>query len=239
MLHAEAVDFSGALERCEETIDVPFETSPWVYFFRRIVLAKACLGLRDYSAAWLQFDAVIKKTEGEGNDMDKLFYPYFCNSLCEYHLEVGEIDQARNRAEQLYDFTSRAPDRNYLALAHRVLARIAFVSADVAAVRRHLSKGLAIVETTPLPLAAWKVYVTAAVLYDEMGDHDKAAAYRRRGAAVVQTLASRRGIAIDLSCRLRDRDRERAALADAERAIDRPKSALNRMVCGSLPVCNG
>jgi len=190
MLHAEALDFAGARTRCEETYDVPFETSPWVYFFRRIVLAKACLGLRDYPAAWLQFDAVIKKTEGEGNDMDSLFYPYFCNSLCEYHLEVGELSQARVRAAQLYDFTSRAPDRNCLALAHRVLARIAFVTADVAAARRHLSAAVAIVETAELPLAAWKVYGTAAALYGAMGDHDKAADYRRRGAAVVQTLAA-------------------------------------------------
>jgi hypothetical protein len=190
MLHSEALDFAGALTHCEKTYDVPFETSPWVYFFRRIVLAKACLGLRDYPAAWLQFDAVIKKTEGEGNDMDSLFYAYFCNSLCEYHLEVGELAQARARAAQLYDFTSRAPDRNYLALAHRVLARIAFVTADVAAARRHLSAAIAIVETTKLPLAAWRVYGTAAALCDEMGDHDKAADYRRCGAAVVQTLAA-------------------------------------------------
>jgi DNA-binding winged helix-turn-helix (wHTH) protein/tetratricopeptide (TPR) repeat protein len=190
LLHVEALDFAGARARCEETYDVQFETSPWVYFLRRIVLAKACLGLRDYSAAWLQFDAVIKKTEDEGNDMDSLFYPYFCNSLCEYHLELGELAQARARATQLFDFTSRAPDRNYLALAHRVLASIAFVNADVAAARRHLSAALAIVETAELPLAAWKIYGTAATLYAEMGDHDKAADYRRRGAAVVQTLAA-------------------------------------------------
>jgi len=48
----------------------------------------------------------------------------------------------------------------------------------------------AIVETAELPLAAWKVYGTAAALYGAMGDHDKAADYRRRGAAVVQTLAA-------------------------------------------------
>jgi DNA-binding winged helix-turn-helix (wHTH) protein/tetratricopeptide (TPR) repeat protein len=190
LLHVEALDFAGARTRCEETYDVRFETSPWVYFFRRIVLAKACLGLRDYSAAWLQFDAVIKKTEGESNDMDSLFYPYFCNSLCEYHLEVGELAQAHARATQLFDFTSRAPDRNYLALAHRVLARIAFVNADFATARRHLSAALAIVETAELPLAAWKIYGTAATLYAEMGEHDKAADYLRRGAAGVQTLAA-------------------------------------------------
>jgi len=74
-------------------------------------------------------------------------------------------------------------------LAHRVLARIAFVTANVATARRHLSAALAIVGTAELPLAAWKVYGAAAALYGKMGDDDTAADYRRRGATVVQTLA--------------------------------------------------
>src|SRR6202043_2669989 len=67
-------------------------------------LAKACLGLRDYQAAWAQLNAVVQKTEVEGNDMDSLFYPYFCNSLCEYFLETGDLAQAQKRALQLYAF---------------------------------------------------------------------------------------------------------------------------------------
>ncbi|MEH2561518.1 hypothetical protein [Bradyrhizobium sp. AZCC 2289] len=50
-------------------------------------------------------------------------------------------------------------------MAHRVLARIAFVTANVATARRHLSAALAIVGTAELPLAAWKVYGAAAALY--------------------------------------------------------------------------
>jgi tetratricopeptide (TPR) repeat protein len=131
-----------------------------------------------------------RKTEVEGNDMDSLFYPYFCNSLCEYFLETGDLAQAQKRAEQLYAFTSRAPDRNYLALAHRLLARIAFVTGDFTVAKRQLSAALALVGNAELPLAAWKVYGTAAALYGEMDDHDKADDYRRRGAAIVQTLAA-------------------------------------------------
>jgi len=190
MLHVEALDFAGARRHCEETHDVGFETSPWVFFLRRAVLAKACLGQRDYQAAWAQLNAVVQKTEVEGNDMDSLFYPYFCNSLCEYFLETGDLAQAQKRAVQLYAFTSRAPDRNYLALAHRLLARIAFVTGEFAVVRRQLSAALALVGNAELPLAAWKVYGTAAALYGEMGDHDKADDYRQRGVAVVQTLAA-------------------------------------------------
>ena len=71
-----------------------------------------------------------------------------------------------------------------------MLARIAFVTGDFAVVRRQLSAALALVGNAELPLAAWKVYGTAAALYGEMGDHDKADDYRRRGAAVVHTLAA-------------------------------------------------
>ncbi|WMT72659.1 hypothetical protein [Bradyrhizobium sp. Ash2021] len=50
-------------------------------------------------------------------------------------------------------------------MAHRVLARIAFVTANVATARRHLSAALAIVGTAELPLAACKVYGAAAAPY--------------------------------------------------------------------------
>ena len=41
MLHVEALDFAGARRQCQETPDVGFETSPWVFFLRRAVLAMA------------------------------------------------------------------------------------------------------------------------------------------------------------------------------------------------------
>ena len=189
LLHVEALDFAEARKRCEEIRNLSFETSPWLYFFHQTVLAKACLGMQDYPAAWGHLGDLIQKTEVDGHDLDSMFSPHFFNTLCEYFLETGALVQAQERAAQFYDFTVRAPDLNYLALAHRVQAEIAFGSGNLAEAQHHLSSAIEIVESADLPLAAWRVYLTASALYGSSGDVDKAALYRRRCEAGIETLA--------------------------------------------------
>ncbi len=189
LLHAEALNFAEARKRCEEAYDLPYETSAWVFFFRRTILAKACLGVRDYPAAWSHLRVVIQMTEGEGQDLDSMFYPHFLTTLSEYFLETGDLAQARMRAALLYDFTAKAPDRNYLAVAHRLLAQMAFRSGDVAAAKNHLSSAVAIVDQGELPLAAWKVYLAASELYESLGDQAQAARYWQQCQSGINALA--------------------------------------------------
>lgn len=189
LLHIEALDFAEGRKRGEETDDLPFETSAWMFFLRRTILAKACVGMRDYPAAEVHLNAVIQKTEIDGFDLDSVIYPQFFNALIEYLLETGAVAPARERAAQLYDFTAKAPDRNYLAVAHRLLAKMALSAGDLVQATDHLAKAVEIVEQSDIPLAAWKVYLSASELYGRIGDPAKAAHYRQRCQARIDALA--------------------------------------------------
>jgi tetratricopeptide (TPR) repeat protein len=189
-LHVEALDFAGAKQRCEATPDSAFEADPFVFFYRRIILARAFLGLGDLAGALATCTEIVQKDEIDGVDLDANIRPHLYHSLGGYHLATGDLARAKQRALQLYDFTATAPDRNYLALAHRLLARIAVAGGDPAEARQHVSRAVALVETGDLPLAAWKVYQTASLVHGSLGEGDESEDYRRRSDQVIFSLAA-------------------------------------------------
>jgi hypothetical protein len=65
-LHIEVLDFEGAKENCEKVFDLKVEVDPFNFFIGRTFLARAYLGLRDYPAAWAQFDQIIHRIEVDG-----------------------------------------------------------------------------------------------------------------------------------------------------------------------------
>jgi len=189
-LHAEAQDFSGAVRWCETNHDPALEANPFIFHLRRIVLAKAWLGLGDYPAAWGCLAAVEAKTDA---DDDVLDYPlrvelYHC--LGEYWLVTNGLREARTQAERLVATTAMAPDRNYLALAHRLLARIAMAGKNREEARAQVDRAISMLANAELPLTARKVYRTAAAFHDSVGETAMAAGYRDRAARIAQTIAA-------------------------------------------------
>jgi DNA-binding winged helix-turn-helix (wHTH) protein len=189
-LHVEALDFAGAKARCADTSDPAFEADAFVFFFRRVILARACLGLGDIAGAFAICAEIVQKDEIEGIGLDANIRPHLYLALGGCHLATGNLAEARRRALQLYDFTAAAPDRNYLALAHRLLARIAVADGDPAEARQQVSRALALVESGDLPLAAWKVYQTASLVHGSLGAGDECEDYRRRSDQVIFSLAA-------------------------------------------------
>ena len=177
-LHYEAFDFAGSRSRCEATPVTKFEESSFTFFVRGIMSAKACLGLHDYPAALTQLDAMHDRLELPGNRMDFACHPLFYLCFCEYWTEMGDLTRARNNAMQLLDYTAAAPDRHFLALAHRSLARIALAEGNAGEAGTHVSRALATLDDARLPLAAWRVYLTAAVYSRIMGDQPRATNYQ-------------------------------------------------------------
>jgi ATP/maltotriose-dependent transcriptional regulator MalT len=121
--------------------------------------------------------------------MDFACHPVFCDRFSEYWLEVGDLAQARTYATRLHDMSVAAPDRNFLALAHRSLSRIAAAQGDLDAAGSHISRSVALLENTPLPFAAWRVYLSAAEYWRTMDDPRQAAEYRSRSDAIIRALA--------------------------------------------------
>jgi hypothetical protein len=97
---------------------------------------------------------------------------------------------ARDYAQRLHDFSAGAPERTYLALSHRLLAEIALREHALAEAEMHLTTALGLVEAAEVPLAAWRVYASAAKLYEQLLRPAEAAIYQRRSADVRLQLAA-------------------------------------------------
>ena len=188
-LHAEALDFEGVTNRCAAVLDQTLE-NPMTYLLGRVLLAKACLGLHDYPRAFALLDDVTNRIEVDDVIMESAFYPYYFHNLCEYWLAVGDLPRAREQATRLYNIAAPPPERTYLALAHRFLAKIALAEGDLEEAKAQLSRAIAIVEQAELPLAAWRVYATAAHFHEGLGERAKAAEFQCRSGKIIQTLAA-------------------------------------------------
>jgi class 3 adenylate cyclase/tetratricopeptide (TPR) repeat protein len=188
-MHVEAMDFDGARALCEGVDDRILNRNQFAYFIHRAVLAKAFVGLGDLQRASKQFDDVQRRLDEDGVPLDFTIFTQLYHCLGEYCLRVSEFDRARRWAIQLRDYAAPAPDRNHLALAHGLLARIAFAAGDRDEARDHLSRALSIVNDADFPLAAWRVYSAATEILMSIGETGEAIKYQNRFATVLRTLA--------------------------------------------------
>jgi class 3 adenylate cyclase/tetratricopeptide (TPR) repeat protein len=188
-MHVEAMDFDGARALCESVDDKILNRNQFAYFIHRAVLAKAFVGLRDPQRASQQFDDVQRRLEEDGVPLDFTISTQLYHCLGEYCLQTAKFDQARKWAVQLRNYAAPAPDRNHLALAHGLLARVAFATGDREEARDHLSRALPIVDNADFPLAAWRVYGAATEIFMKLGETGEAIKCQSRFATVLRTLA--------------------------------------------------
>jgi len=192
-LHAEVQDFEGAARRAEETLNPTVEANPFNFFIGRNLLAKAYIGLRNLPLARKHLEAIERRIEIDGVPMESLIAPHYHLNRCDYWFEAGDMERARSEALRLYELTVTAPDRPFLAVSHGVMAKVAMVAGDAPTARSHLSKAISIVRGVKLPLAAWRIYATAADFYESAGDARKALKYRCRAGQIVRSLANSLG----------------------------------------------
>ena len=189
-LYAEALDFESAKKCCDEVLNPTVEANPFAYFIGRNLLAKACVGLRNYPGALAQFQEIqCRVDEADGVGMDSTIYPHFYSNFCQYWLEIGDLARAREEATRLYEISVLPPERTYLALSHRLLAKIAMAEEKVEEAREHMLRAVSIAERADLPLAAWRVHATAADFYERAGELAEAMDSRRLSRQVIERLA--------------------------------------------------
>jgi DNA-binding winged helix-turn-helix (wHTH) protein/tetratricopeptide (TPR) repeat protein len=189
-LHAEALDFERAREFCEDAIHISVEANPFNFAIGRNLLTKIYLGLGDYASAHAQFDTIVHRLEASENDMDTSIRFHFYHNFSRYWFEIGDLARAHEWAERLYDFSAPAPERTYLALSHRLFAKIALARDLIETAHKESSRAVSIVEQDNLPLAAWRVYATAAEIHENSGELDRAVDFRTRAQQVIGRLAA-------------------------------------------------
>jgi ATP/maltotriose-dependent transcriptional regulator MalT len=188
-MHAEVQDFESAARYGEATLNATVEANPFNFFIGRNLLARAHIGLGILPVARQHLDAIERRMEADGVAMESLITPQYFLNCCEYWLAAGNLSQAQQAAARLHAVTAIAPDRTFLALSHSLMARVAISAGDLQEARVQLSRAIAIVRNARLPVAAWRVYATAANFYDRIGDTNKAVEYRARFDGVVRSLA--------------------------------------------------
>ncbi|MDQ3831440.1 MAG: transcriptional regulator, partial [Candidatus Tectomicrobia bacterium] len=190
-LHCEALDFETAKALCEVPPGtMPEELAALIAIDTSAILGKACLGLGDAARAIACFEAVVRTEQDETLPIRRnFFFPAYAG-LSEAWLAQGELAKARDYAQRLHDFSAGAPERTYLALSHRLFAEIALREHALAEAETHLTTALGLVEAAEVPLAAWRVYASAAKLYEQLLRPAEAAIYQRRSADVRFQLAA-------------------------------------------------
>src|SRR4029079_9964704 len=137
---------------------------------------------------WL--NQVSARLERERGLMDWILRMLMHNGLSRYWLYRGDLAQARREAELVCELAAGPGERTYLALGHRVLAEIAMAEKDWVEAEAAGSPSLEVIEGAEAPLAEWRVCMTAAQLYEQLGRSAEAAQHSRRSAEVLRKLAS-------------------------------------------------
>ncbi len=188
-LHVEAMDFEGARDLCERVDANVLAENPFAFFYQRAVLAKAFVGMDDMQSAAGQFESVQRRLKADEIMLDYTINAQLQHCLGEYGLRNGDIRLAQRAADELFAYVERAPDLNHLAQAHALLARIAAVAGHRDQALSHLKSGISIVSSGSFPLAAWRVYDSAAEVFKTVGRVEEATAFRGRFAEVIRGLA--------------------------------------------------
>ncbi|MCI4680784.1 AAA family ATPase [Rhodoblastus acidophilus] len=189
-LHCEAQEFECAAKQVEETLNPAVEANPFNFFIGRVLLAKIYLGQGNLPLARQQLEVLERKIEFDGVAMESTVIQHYFLSRCDYWFESGNMEQAQKEAARLQEITATAPDRQFLSYAHEAMARIAMVRGDSRAAASHLRQAISIVRNARLPLAAWRIYATAARFFESHGDAGRAARFRKRSEEIVNSLAN-------------------------------------------------
>lgn len=89
---------------------------------------------------------------------------------CEHMIAQDELDQADQHARSLLEIATRYEAHKYIAVAHRLLARIAVRRGDDAQAGIELRESLAGLAAHPVPVEAWKTHAEMGRLCERAGD---------------------------------------------------------------------
>jgi hypothetical protein len=108
---------------------------------------------------------------------------------CEARLAIGDASGARGEAERLRGLGEQTAERAWRARARQLCARVALAEGSRTRAEREIAHALELIEGAAAPLAAWRVYETAAEVYEQRRPHRRARHYRELRNATLLGLA--------------------------------------------------
>lgn len=185
-LHEQAFDYRGALNLCQAAMErMRDQRDSSNAFLGLIRLGSAHLGLRQHSEAFDCFRKGNQILEACQGLMDQYLIPLFHLGLGEYWRAQSEWQKAEEQARKVCDLSALPPDPTHLALGHRLSAETAMARNELDTARAEIGQALSWLGKTEAPVAAWRVYATAAELERLWGNCQEAANYRHRSAEIL------------------------------------------------------
>ncbi|MDD5033249.1 MAG: AAA family ATPase [Methylococcaceae bacterium] len=188
-LHLEAMDFQGALALYQRA--PPRPTDPHALPLFLLLNGLAHLGLGHYPEAARCFGEISGAVEAS-TLIERRYRLMLHQGLGVYWLAQQEPARARDEVERLLLELADLPvERTYRALGYRMLTEIAMMEQSWEEAQTCLLKALAIteVEGPEVPLAAWRVYATAAELHASQGRLKESENFRNKAATGLSRLA--------------------------------------------------
>jgi tetratricopeptide (TPR) repeat protein len=108
---------------------------------------------------------------------------------CEHMIAQDELDRAHEHARALLEIATRYEAHKYIAVAHRLLARIAVRRGDDAQAGIELRESLAGLAAHPVPVEAWKTHAEMGRLCERAGDLAGARESLTQAAALINMIA--------------------------------------------------
>src|SRR5882724_1739571 len=190
-IHLHAMDFPGVLEICNAILPSLDEAArrPWRRF---------CLVLTGSAEAALgRHVAASNQLISTRDEMDRqpVIHDWYCRmmlgqALTDVWLAKGDVMQAGPEAERFLELTLATAERTWQALAWETSARVAMAGGDDHRASTCIENALSAMEGFEVPLAAWRVYASAAELETRRGNQRAAGRHRSLGGATALALAN-------------------------------------------------
>ena len=190
-LHCHALDFATARRLSEESLRVVSGTAfTHALQWTLATAAAAEIGLGDSDRA-LEHVARLQALYDTGEVAFRWHWEMPMRAAaCEARLARGDLTAAHREAAPLLALSEQTADRAWQARARQMCARVALAKGDRRLAAKEINAALAMIAGVTAPLAAWRVYETAAELNQAMSRSTQAARYQQLRNATLQELAN-------------------------------------------------
>lgn len=156
-----------------------------------LILGRCYLGLQKHELAFRHLHEILVLTRDHGVLMESPFHLLLHHGLTWYWYATGAAHQSRASAEKLRELSHDAGENNYRALAESWLAKIEFKLGKTGDAEEYLKCAIDSLSTPPgeYPLAAWRVYLTAAELTGLLGRSRESGRFYDQSLQVLKRLA--------------------------------------------------
>jgi hypothetical protein len=178
LVHLSALDFTGALEISGSMVSqLPSIKSPTARRLCLIVAGTAEAGLGHHETALDCLLSARKAMDREAAVFDWYWRIRLEAALADLWLAQNDLARAKPQAKRFLDASLATAERTWQVLAWETNARLAMAEHDAGRAQASIGRAFSTMEGYELPVAAWRVYLTAAEIEESRGRGDLAASH--------------------------------------------------------------